>query len=82
MTYIDYMNWAKEYRDQVEVIERKLEKRKGKQHFPTPDDRRVFESTTRVLYEMRLDCIRAAATLESKAQEIKEAEQYAEDSIA
>lgn len=82
MTYTDYMNWAKEYRDQVEVLERKLEKRKGKQHFKTPDDRRVFESTTRILYEMRLDCIKTAAVLEKKAFSIREDEQYAEDSIA
>ena len=41
----------------------------------------VFENTTRILYEMRLDCIRTLAVLEQKAQQIKEGEMYAESRV-
>lgn len=82
MTYIDYINWAREYKEQIEVIDRKLEKRRGKHRFESPEDRRAFESTTRILYEMRSDCIKAAAALENKAFTIREEEQYAENIIA
>ena len=81
MDYKDYKNWAKEYRQQVEILDRKLNGRKGKKKFPTAEERIVFENTTRILYEMRLDCIRTLAVLEQKAQQIKEAEMYAESRV-
>ena len=82
MDYTDYKNWANEYRQQVEVLETKLSSRSGKKKFPTAEDRRIFENTTRILEEMRKDCIRTLAILEQKAKEIKEAEQYAESIVA
>ena len=82
MDYTDYKNWANEYRQQVEVLDRKLNGRKDKKKFPTAEERMVFENTTRILYEMRLDCIRTLAILEKKAKQIREEETYAESVVA
>lgn len=82
MDYTDYKNWAEEYRNQVEILDRKLSGRKGRKNFPTAEERYIFENTTRILYEMRLDCIRTLAVLEQKAQQIKEAELYAKSVVA
>lgn len=82
MNYTDYKNWAEEYRQQVDVLDRKLSERSGRRMFPTAEERRIFENSTRILYEMRLDCIRTLAILEKKAKQIREEETYAESVVA
>lgn len=82
MNYTDYKNWANEYRQQVEILEKKLGERKNRRRFPTAEERMVFENTTRILREMRSDCIRTLAVLEQRAQQIKEAEMYGESIVA
>ena len=82
MNYTDYKNWANEYREQVEVLEMKLEERKNRKRFSTAEERMVFENTTRIFREMRRDCIRALAVLEQRAEQIKEAEMYGESIVA
>ncbi len=82
MNYIDYINWANEYEDQVKILEKKLEKRKLKKFFETTEEKKIFESSTRILYEMKLDCIKTAALLRNRAEKIREEEIYAENIIA
>lgn len=82
MNYIDYRNWADEYRQQVEVLNRKLKGRYRKRKFSTAEDRQLFENSTRILEEMRRDCIAALVILEQRASAIKEEEQYAENVVA
>lgn len=76
MNYTDYENWADEYRQQVEILNRKLEGRHRSRRFATAEDRQIFEHSTRILEDMRRDCVRTLAILDQKAREIKEAEQY------
>lgn len=74
MTYEDYISWANEYREQVKVVEKKLEEHRGKKRFATARERQRTESAIRLLYEMRKDCLETALYLEHIAKKIKEKE--------
>ena len=82
MNYIDYENWAEEYRQQVEILDRKLFGRYKRQFFPSPEARTVYENTTRILEEMRRECVKTYITLRKRARKIKEDEQYGKNFIA
>lgn len=83
MNYIDYENWAEEYRQQVEVLDRKLKGRhRRNRRFATAEQRTQYENTTRIFEEMRRDCASAFAILKQRAEEIKEEEQRAESIVA
>lgn len=82
MDYKDYFDWAQEYRSQAEILSRKLEERKAPQYFETSEQKKSFESATRMLYEMKLECIKTMNILERKAVEIKECEEHAENIVA
>lgn len=72
MTYIDYLNWAQEYKCQKEVLEQMLIRRKNKKSKLSAEQQIAFDSTNRMLYIMKLDCEKTAALLEKKAMAIKE----------
>lgn len=76
MTYQDYINWADEYRQQVESIEKLIQKKKRQIHsrFKTANERAVAEKGLSELYAMKSDCIKAAARLSEQARVIKEKE--------
>ena len=82
MNYIDYENWAAEYKEQVEILNRMLEGRSQRKVFASCDERKDFERATRLLYGMRNDCIRTQAILEQKAKAIKETELNDQDFVA
>ena len=73
MNYWDYVNWANEYKQQVEVLDKKLQNRKNVKSFPTAQDRLQFENATRILYSMKLDCMKTAAILDQKAESLRAA---------
>lgn len=74
MTYEDYISWANDYREQVAIIEKKLEKHKGKKRFATAKERQCFESDRRILNEMRRECLETALHLEHIAERIRKTE--------
>lgn len=74
MTYEDYISWANDYREQVAIIEKKLEKYKKKKRFATPKERTCFESDRRILNEMRRECLETALHLEHIAERIRKTE--------
>ncbi len=76
MNYKDYFDWAQEYRTQAEILNKKLEDRKKSKKIMTPEQTKEFDSATRMLYEMRLECTKTMVILENKAKEIKEREDY------
>lgn len=76
MNYQDYINWAEEYREQADILERKLAEKKEPRRFATALERSEFESSVRILYGMKLDCIKTMAILEEKARTIKEREMF------
>lgn len=72
MTYKDYFDWANEYREQGEVLERLLNNRKSGRRKLTAEQQVAFDSESRTMYLMKLDCERTAAVLEQKARVIRE----------
>lgn len=82
MNYKDYFNWAQEYRSQAEILDRKLNERKKPRYFETSEQKKAFESSTRILYEMKLECLKTMLILEKKAEEIRESESRAENIVA
>ncbi len=83
MNYIDYAEWAEEYREQVEILEKKLKgRRRRNRKFPTPEERQMYENTTKILEDMKRDCLYALTILEQRATEIKEEEKNAENTVA
>ena len=83
MNSADYIEWANEYRQQVEVLEAKLKgRRRRNRKFPTAEDRQLYENTTKILEDMRKDCLYALGILEQRAEEIKEEEENAKNTVA
>ena len=76
MTSEDYFNWAAEYRQQVESIEKLIQKKKRQinSRFKTANERAIAEKSLLELYEMKSDCIKAAARLSEQARTIREKE--------
>lgn len=72
MNYIDYLNWAEEYRSQEEVLRIKLENRKQQIRKENSEEQKAFDCATRIMYMMKLDCGKIADILERKARRIKE----------
>lgn len=72
MTYTDYFDWAKEYKEQGEVLENMLSRRRDSRSKLTADQQIAFDSASRMIYLMKLDCEKTAAVLEQKANVIKE----------
>lgn len=83
MNYTDYAEWAEEYREQVEVLEKKLKgRRRRNRKFATAEERQIYENTTKILEDMKRDCLYALAILEQRAIDIKEEETNAENTVA
>ncbi len=74
MTYIDYINWAQEYREQAELIDKKLAERIKRRTFTTPEERSEYERGTQMLYDMRRECRFTCDLLARRAESIREAE--------
>ena len=74
MNYKDYIKWAEEYREQADILDRKLAEKKEPRRFATAMERSEFESSVRILYGMKLDCLKTMAILEDRARSIKERE--------
>lgn len=77
MTYKDYFDWANEYRQQADILSKKLAERRKTKKFPTAEQRKAFENATKILYEMHKECVNTMVILEEKARDIKERENYA-----
>ena len=77
MDYKDYLNWANEYRQQADILSKKLAERRKIKKFATSEQRKAFESATKILYEMHKECTNTMVILEGKAREIREREEYA-----
>ena len=76
MTSENYFNWAAEYRQQVESIEKLIQKKKRQinSRFKTTHERAIAEKSLSELYEMKSDCIKAEARLSEQARTIREKE--------
>lgn len=77
MDYKDYFDWANEYRQQADILSKKLAERRKTKKFPTAEQRKAFENATKILYEMHKECVNTMVILEEKARDIKERENYA-----
>lgn len=64
----DYKKMAEEYRQQVKVIEEKIEKCRGKtSDFVSPQEREQHERRLFMLFAMRYDTMATLRVLESRA---------------
>ena len=82
MTYLDYETWANDYRSEVDVIDKAINRRRKLRFFDSAEAREDNENAIQMLYEMRRDCVITAALLKERAKMIKEKEeneQYSDD---
>lgn len=73
MTSDDYIAWANEYRQQVDVLDKAIKEVKSnlKKRFASHKDRQIAEQRIVQLNIMRTEAIKTVATLEERARQIK-----------
>lgn len=74
MTRKDYFEWAKEYKQQVDILTDKIKKKEAlrRTRFKRVKDKIENERSLLVLYEMRNDCLYTMNELMKKAKSMED----------
>lgn len=72
ITKNDYLNWAKEYKEQATIIEKKIQEKKQIKHFKTCKERNLNDKSIESLYSMKNDCLYAMACLIKQAESMED----------
>lgn len=68
----DYLNWAKEYKEQADIIEQKIQEKQKIKRFKTSKERAHHEKSLLNLYNMRNDCLYSMSRLIKQAESMED----------
>ncbi len=77
MNYQDYLDCALQYKEKADQLERLLKENSRDRVYDTVQELAESERSLRVIYEMKLECLKTMAILEKRGREIMEREMYA-----
>lgn len=74
MTRKDYFEWAKEYKQQVDILTERIKKKEAlrRTKFKRAKDKTENERSLLILYEMRNDCLYAMNELMKKTKSMED----------
>lgn len=67
----DYINWANEYKNEVNVLNEKIKEKEKLLHSKTVKNRGYQQHALKIFYGMRNDCLRGYNALRRKAESME-----------
>ncbi len=77
MNYQDYFDCALQYKEKADVLDRILKENSKNKRYSTVQELAESERSSRLIYEMKLECLKTMAVLEKRGREIMESENNA-----
>ncbi len=74
MTYQDYLDCALQYREQADKLDSIIKENSKPRRFKTAEERSENERSGRILYAMKLECLKTMVVLEQRGKEIRKQE--------